>query len=416
MRLLTQGNTGSYTAAQLEAALTGPSALLGPRFEVYNLAAGNIGYLGDLTTVTAASVDVDATRLISGLLNLSFSGSDPILPYTTVPYTRLVKPWMRYGMPDGGVVEWPLGVYVWQPPKRRILSVDPEGLQEPIQTWDVTLGDQMTFLVIGGPGPKGWNINANVLIAPQIGLVLTAGMPYPVSTLGIESSTAVTSGPLTYLLLSSSNPKPLAKRQPAAPATSWATIAQQLHEGGGDTPPAFDDDGTYIAKAMPAYNLFGVDPDKKFVCDRSSIVETPIELVPKVEQVGNRVYIQANNGNVNALQATAIADADEYLPNHPFAHRNCGIYIDVTDTDEVAGEYNTLKAHSISTLYQRMAVVNEVSFTTQFWPGIERWDVLGLQVPGDPTYGTVRRLMATKWTTDLFTGRMQHKPATLSGA
>jgi len=413
MRLITQGNTGRYTVAQLEAAVVSPAARIGPRFEVFDLTSSDP--IGELSMVSGASIDMDASRAISRGLHLTFPEADPLLPWdTTVPFTRLIKPWFRLGMPDGGIVEWPQGVYVWQPPTRNIVSVDPYGLEEPVATWDVTLGDQAAFLLYGGPGPRGWNIPPNTNISGAIAETLTRGMPFAPDLSGIETGTAVTAGPLTWMLLGHANPT-VGSSMPGAPATSWMTILQRLHDGSGAAPPWFDDDGKYVARPMPVYNLFAADPDITFTCDRKHLVEVPINQVPDVARVGNRVYVQANNANANALQGVAVADANDWLPNHPYAQKNCGIYVDVTDTEGVAGEYGSLQARAVATLFQRMGIVNQLSISTQFRPGLEPWDIVGLIVPADPVYGSLRRLMATKWTTDLFTGVMQHQPASISG-
>ncbi len=412
MKSLLDGHVGSYTETQLEAALRAPSSRIGCRFEVFDLHGQQYD---DLTTVIAATVDTDATRLVESSLRLSFAEADPVLPFdTTVPFTRLIKPWLQLGMPDGGYVEWPQGVYVWPQPTRKILSVDPFGESEPVAAWEATCGDQTTFLVFGGPGQIGWNISPHTATTAAIGATLTAAMPYPVSLAGIVDSDKVTAGPLSWMLFSSANPPP-GGTVGGAPANSWATILQTLHNGAGYTPTYWDWTGQYVAKPMPVYNLFSQDPVWREKTDRKSIVEVPIDSVPQLDKIGNRVFVKANNANAHALQGVARADANDWLPDHPYAQKNCGIYMDVVDTDGVAGEYQALQAAATSLLFQRMAKVCETSFVTQALPHLEPWDVIGLQVPGDPTYGTMRRLMTRAWSLDLFSGRMTHKPASITG-
>lgn len=412
MKSLLDGKTGNYTLSQIEAALRLPNARIGPRFEVYDLDGQRYA---DLSTVVAAKIDVDATRLIGSALQLSFAEPDPSLPFdTTVPFTRKIKAWLRLGMPDGGYVEWPQGVFVWPAPSRKIVSVDPYGYDEPIAQWEATCGDQTTYLSFTGPGPSGYNIQPNIAATTAIGSTLTRAMPYPVDLSGITASTQVTAGGLSWLVASNTNPSP-PSGMPGAPSTSWASVLQTLQGGIGYVPPRWDWNGVYDCRPMPVYNLFSAEPDWIESTDRTSIVEVPISSVPKLDQVGNRVFAIASNSSPDSVQGFEVADADDYLPDHPYAHKNCKLYIDVTDTNGVAGDKQALKAHAVSVLFQRMAKVSELTLTTQAIPHLEPWDLLGLIVPGDPTYGTLRRLMATAWTLDLFTGRMEHKPASITG-
>lgn len=409
------GNTGRYTTAQIEAALVAPNGRISPRFEVFDR-NDPTHLIGELTTVTGATYSMDANRRIPTALRLTLCDEDPLLPFaTTRPYSLLIKPWVQVGMPDGGTVEWPVGKYPWSMPGRRITSIDPLSELTPAGDFTVSLGDQMWFLEMQGPATDGYTVQPFTNLTGALGTTLTRGLakafPAGVDTTRIVAGVEVTAGALSWTPLVGAS-----VGTKGTPGTTWAGILAALHEDAGYTPPRFDDEGVYAAAPMPTYNLFAAEPDWPVTTDRDHLVELPIATVPQVEQIGNVVYVAANNASPDALQGFAKASADDYLPDHPYAPKNLdGLEIPVYETNIAAGEYASLQAAAIALLFKRMALVTKVEFATWFRPGLEPWDLIGLRIPGDPAFDTVHRLMAVAWETDLFTGRMTHKPASISG-
>lgn len=407
------GGTGNYTNSQLDTALRAGSASVGCRFDVLDQ---TLNYLGQLSYVSSATVDMDPTRLIPGGLRLTML-PDPLLPIaTTTPFTRLIRPWFRMRMPDGGVAEWPCGVFVWTKPTETLQGVNG------ITTWDVQLGDQTHLLVLGGPGREGFSVPTNQALTTVINTVLQLALPYAPSLAGVTQSSTLSAGPLSWNLLTSQQPQ--AKPSggigdqivggSGAPATSWASILQVLHGSLGYMPGYFDWLGVYQARPMPP-NLFSQPAAVLFYANATGIIESGVTSTPNLSNVANWVMVIANNANSNAMQSYAIADADILLPGHPYSHAKTGEYYRIIVSDGAAGDQQTLMARATSELYIRLAGATDLAMSTHAWPTIELWDVVGFQLPTDPTYDTARNFLSKGWSMDLFTGLMAHKLSRITG-
>ena len=413
MKPLTAGNVGNYTNDQLKARLLGPSAAIGPRFEVYDLGGQKLS--PDPTSIISAKYSFDATRLVPSSLQIEMAGDDPALPLaTTYPFRVQIQAYFRIRMADGGTAEWPVGRFLHVLPERKIQSIDRSGVQSPVSTYSVTLPSATIYrMVIGGPGLTGFSLPPSFPITGGIAQALQRAMPYPPSLAGIVTSTQNTAGSMVWQLLSQANPTDNSANAAGAPATSWMQIEQVLHAGLGYMAPWEDWTGVYQAQPMPA-NLFAATPQITFTLDSNSITETPIGLSPRLDLLANRVFAAANNPNPNAQRGAVVVDANDYLPSHPFAQKNCHQYVDATLTNPVSADLQGVQASAVAELYKRMCVASDLSFTTQAWPGIEPWDVIQLTAPGDWT--TSRLVTAQAWDWDLFTGQMNHKPASISGS
>lgn len=414
MKSLLAGNVGSYTVDQLRARLLGPSAAIGPRFEVYDPSGQRFPTAP--TTITAAKYSFDSARLVPSSLTVTIEGDDPALPFaTTYPYQREIQAYFRVRMGDGGTAEWPVGRFVYITPARKINSIDNTGTRTPTSTYEVTFPASKIYrLVTGGPGPTGFSVPPSMPIIGAIAQALQTALPGAPLT-GLVPSEQLTAASMVWQLLSSDNPTPAAGSSDVqgAPATSWAQILQTLHAGIGYQAPWEDWTGVYQAQPMPT-NLFDAAPDLTFTLDQTSIVTTPIGLDPKLELLANRVFAAANHPNPNAQRGVVTIDANDYLPDHPFAQRNCHQYVDVTLTNAVANDLQGVTAAAIAELYKRITVTSDLTFTSQAWPGLEPWDVLELEAPGD--WDTSKLVVAKAWDWDLFTGVMTHKPASISGS
>lgn len=140
----THGTAATYTEAQLQERLTSGGAAIGLRFDVLDRQL-NVVKNVQPPDVFSASVQVDTSREVIGSLGLS------CLPDTQIntPFRYRLKPWFRIRMRDGGIAEWPMGVYVWGIPTRHNIGM-------PDETWDLTLGDQTQILQLASPGPDGF--------------------------------------------------------------------------------------------------------------------------------------------------------------------------------------------------------------------------------------------------------------------
>lgn len=172
MQSLTQNVVGSYTEAQLTERLTADGAVLGVRFDITDIFGNVLGNVGTIQAMTA-SVSFDTSRSVIGSLGLTMLPNEVI----NSPFQFYILPWFRLQMLDGGVAEWPMGLYVWNIPTRRNVGM-------PDEEWDVTLGDLGHILTLAGPGllgfvaPKGANIMDLVehIVTAELGFTDTSGI------------------------------------------------------------------------------------------------------------------------------------------------------------------------------------------------------------------------------------------------
>jgi hypothetical protein len=149
---------GKYTVAQLEQALRAGTGSIGCRFDVTGVPG-----LSNLTTVTAATVEWNVDRTIKGSLTLTMWPEPALLRQQ---FKARITPWFQIRMPDDGIAEWPLGVYIWTQPKRNIQGTAAKadtpatGYSTAPDTWTVELLDQLSLLNYSGPPASGYTIPA----------------------------------------------------------------------------------------------------------------------------------------------------------------------------------------------------------------------------------------------------------------
>jgi hypothetical protein len=103
---------GVYSPAAVIAALTAQQGARTMRYRYDRLDAAN-NYLGPLDGMLAGSV---ANNFLA---DIKRTAKFTILDLGQLNYlTDRIKPWARLSMPDGGTVEWPLGVFLLSTPSR----------------------------------------------------------------------------------------------------------------------------------------------------------------------------------------------------------------------------------------------------------------------------------------------------------
>ena len=174
--MVTTGTTAVYTEAQVRERLTSGGAAVSCRFDILDKYLNVVTTAGTVQAI-AATVSVDTSRDLTGSLGMT------MLPNQSMnfPFRYRVKPWFRMRMLDGGIVEWPLGVYVWNVPTRNDAGM-------PDETWDVTLADQLHTLQLASPGPLGYAAPKGAHIPALIAQILTT---LGLSTAGVMQTTAV---------------------------------------------------------------------------------------------------------------------------------------------------------------------------------------------------------------------------------
>lgn len=403
------GGTGSYTDAQLRTRLLGASAAIGCRFEVLdeNLNPIGTGDAGHLTTVESASIETDGARLVPSALTLKMQ-PDPLLPIdTTIPLTRFIRPWWQIRMADGGIAEWPRGVFVWTRPGE---TTNGKG----VTSWDVVLGDLSHLLSITGPDLDGYQLAAGNNVTAAIGGIYRTALGVNVDLSAVMQSDAIAASTMFWALgtgaSNSSAPPPGGAVAQGVPATSWQDVLRTLHSSIGYQPPRVGWLGEPVGRPF-AVNLFAAPADFTLTADHESILEPNISKQPRLDLFANRVVAVANGAGANAIQGYAVADANDLLPGHLWSQAKTKRYVTAWLNNATAGDQRALYGAAVAELYIRMASVSTATINTQMWPTVEPWDVIAVLEDG-----YITRYLTSGFSTDLLSGRMQFKLPQIVGA
>jgi hypothetical protein len=381
--------TGSYTAAQTEAQLRADHAQVGCRFDVL---APDGGLLGSLIAddadaghgVTKGKVVDNPDRAVKRTVAMTML---PARGTLGGPFSTRLRPWFRLGMPDGGIAEWPVGVFVWHGQPKR--EVGPHG-----EVWTLELGDKGDLLDLGGPGIGGWSISAGTLVTDAIGNVLdVAGVDFTDRT-GISASSSTVGQALSFPF-----------RDDKGKVTSWRTILQRLHEAAGFYGPWFDGSGRYMATAVP--DFVTAPSTVTFEPGVDSILLPNVDASEELTTFANRIiaFSVTPDGPPVAVQVTL----EDLLPGHPMAKPGIGFYVD--DYLEVEGvtDPSVLTSAATASLRRRFARYSTLELQSLAWPVMETWGIADVRWPGDPEIGTTTRYHSGGWELDLLTGQMRHK-------
>jgi len=403
-----------HTPAQVEAQLRSPSAAVGVRWELLDR---DLNSIGDITSAVAGtgSVESNTGQAIIGALDFTL---EPVEELRGMAFRAHVKPWWQLRMPDGGLVEWPMGVYVWNTPARTVT---------PSEVWTVTLGDRTHLLDVAGPGPKGFTAFEGDRVTDLIRTILgRAGL----SAAGVVDSDEELAEGKSWQFVTKRTAarrrreyieklweqaegarkrqlaRQLAEARRRAPdvegaATSWLTILTELHDAVGYSAPWFDADGVY--QARPARDLADEEPDLVLATDPDGLlvsVETQVDLTA----IANRVHLRAENAR--GSQIGAAVDANDVVPGHPLSEAVIGFYIDHADDDPVAGSREALARRARRTLLEKLSGYETASTPSIAWPVHEPGDLIGLRVDDDPDLADETVWQQTRFTFDLTTGDM----------
>lgn len=378
MQQLSTNVLGNYTDAQLAERLTADGAAVGTRLEV--LDSGNNVVTGIPISATAVSVQIDTTRQVVGSLTMTMLPSALI----NFPFLYRVRPWYRLGMLDGGVAEWPMGIYLWNVPTRNGLGLGDE-------TWTVTLGDLTHLLQLTGPGPNGYTAKK--------GATVTTIMADIVASLGLDPSgiahnPATLAGDMHWGLTSSSS----------TTVTTWLDILTALHQRLAYYPPWFDVKGLYRALSQP--DLQGAGVAKSYTDGRDGTMMSPSTSEEDVSKLANRVIVTGKSAKGLALIATA--DLNTLSPGHKFSQAQIGFYVDAAIQDNVSATLDGLQLTADAELNRRMTHYQKLTLDTLLWPTHEAFDIIGVQFSTDAELSAGISTLETGWTADLRTSKMTH--------
>lgn len=370
--------SGLYTDLATKAQITAPSAAFGARFEILE---PNLSKFGDLDgVITTASIDLNVDRTVKGSLDLTMVADSRL---ATALFRKRIKPWARLQMPDGGVAEWPMGVYVWNTPDRVLRGV---GADE----WRMTLGDQGHVLDAGGPGTDGFTAVA--------GERVTDAITRAVQTIGFLDATGIT--PLPQLVAADVT-WGLVDEQ-GQPMT-WTRVLTDLHVACGCYSPVFDGNGRYRNLVVPDLATAGVGASYE---PGAYSILTSAETSNNLDRIANRVFVVAKNAG--AVFGVASLTAEDVIPKHPLARAAIGFYIDRNIDDQVSSTLVDLQLRAYNELLQGLSFYQSLSIETLLNPAHEAFDVIRVAWPNDPEFALGSRWHERGWSVDLFAHTMKH--------
>lgn len=288
--------------------------------------------------------------------------------------TQRIRPWAGIEMPDGGYMEWPLGVFLLTTPTRK---VDISG----VVTRDVEAYDQ-TVVLQDDTVPDRYFVGANYPYTDAITEILS-------QTPGIKQYSITPSGALT----------------PSAiewePGTSKYRIIADMLAAINYTSLWFD--GTGVARATPYVSPTSRAAAFEYRTDDVSVILPGADQTLDLYAVPNRWVLIVSNSDQPPLRAE-ITNTD---PTSPTSVPNRGRIITQVITDSAAPNQAMLNAAAERYRDENGQIYETISFKTGMMPFHENADVFDFEYEGFVGYG---RFMETKWEMDLSQGaEMTHE-------
>lgn len=334
--------SGTYSDEQVAAALAG---LLGTRTMSYRYdrlsAEGN--YLGPLGNVLGGKVTNNA------LAEIKRTASFTMRETGELNYLRdRVQPFARLAMPDGGFVEWPLGVFVLETPKRVLDDVDVVTREVAAYDLAVVLNDDRTT--------DRYSIAAGTLYTSAVATI--AG------DAGLDVS--ITPSALTL---------PVAAEWP--PGTTKLRIVNDLLAAINYESVSFDELGRLVARPYqsPAERAVEYTYADGAASVRLGGAEQELDLFG----VPNRVTLVKSEADQGPALVATVTNADPLSPTSTVSRgRTISEYIE----DDDAPDLTTLQAKAARRLFEASQIFEAVSFETAAMPMHGNLDVLALNLPG----------------------------------
>lgn len=332
---------GVYPATAVQAALQGQN---GPRrlsFSFRRLDATNTDQ-GVLGQVTAGSVTLDA------LADVHRSASFTLIEGDTIDYQRdRIKPVVRLMMPDGGVVDWPQGVFLLSSPDR-VLSPDTSVART------VTAYDQ-TVLLQGDSVGDRYSIAAGTLYTTAIAAAV-AGYGF---TTNIAASTKTLPVTIDW-----------------AGGTSKLTIVNDLLAAINYRAAWFDENGVF--QAVPYVLPDTVVPGYIYATDETSTLVGDITQSLDLFNIPNRWVLVVSEADRPVLTSTYTNTS----ATSPTSTVSRGRTVTKYDTGQTAADQATLDGLAARMAFEDSQVYETVGFTTALMPFHSDLDVVGVSVNG----------------------------------
>ncbi len=331
---------GVYTTQQVIDALTGKYGVRQITYRFDRLSEQN-NYLGALDYVVSGTVSNNA------LADIKRTAKFRILDRTSLNYLKdRVKPWATLAMPDGGKVEWPLGVFLLATPERVLAA---NGLL----ARDVTAYDQLLVLNQDKVGDR-YTVAAGALYTDAIATLV----------FGLVTSSIV---PSTLTL-------------PAAmewdPGTTKLRILNDLLGAINYESAWFNEAGTLICRPYQSPVDRAVEYD--YSANVISVITGDVSQTLDLFDVPNKWILSKSEADVPPLTGTYTNTS----PTSPTSTVSRGRTIVDFQTETDAADQTTIDAKAARAAFDASQVYENIKFQTVAMPMHSNADVLHVGLPG----------------------------------
>jgi hypothetical protein len=354
---------GVYTNAAVIAALTGANGTRTMSFRFDRLNSAN-------TFVEAVDFVVGGTVTNNALADVKRTAKFRVLDRTGVDYLKdRLKPWARLSMPDGGFVEWPLGVFILATPGR---VLDTNGLI----TRDVEAYDQLLSL-------KQDIVTDRYTVA--------AGTAY-------TTAIATLTGGFTSIITASSLTLPAALEW--APGVTKLRILNDLLAAINYESAWFDELGRLICRPYLAPSSRSAE--YAYTADSLSVITGNVEQSLDLYSVPNKWVLVKSEADQASIKGT-YTNAN---PASPTSTVSRGRTIVDFRVEQEAADQATIDAKAARLAFEASQVFESIKFSTLLMPMHSNADVISLSVPG---LGVSDKFTEHTWELPLAAGaRMSH--------
>lgn len=334
--------SGRYSDAAVLAALQGRSGVRTLTFRFDRLSSSNV-------LIEPVDWVVEGKVTNNALADIKRQASFRILDRGGFNYlSDRIKPWARLRMPDGGYVEWPLGVFLLESPSRKLKGT---GVIER----DVKAFDQLTVLA---------QDRIPVRASRAAGTLYTDVIAQQAGFAGVSAT-----------ITPSASALPVAMEW--EPGTPRLRIINDMLAAINYESAWFDENGSLIARPY----LSPSDRTPEYVYDddavRSVIAHDELEQALDIFDVPNQWTLVVSEGDRPPLSTTYTNNS----PNSPTSTVARGRTITDFRDGEDAADLATLEAKARRLAFEASQVVERITFDTLLMPLHSNADVLQLRVP-----------------------------------
>lgn len=438
--------TDRYTEAQVLARIAAPGRIYRPRIEILDQnrnVTGIEGYKADAYadprgspeafTILGATVTFDPARAVCGSLALEMLPLDVLADQ---PFRFLLRVWLGIGpMPDGGFAEYPMGVFVWMLPQRRVAAIGPN--RRNVETWVVTCPDQSYYLAATGPRSEGFIVpDGTSLVTAVRNVYAQGGYSWDLSRIADSAVTATESLAWTWVTGATGQKAIPGKTYWVDPvftgkftgtppqaiflpgywktqktrivtinqeqqSTYWIDILAALHKRLGWTRPYFDLSGNPVGQ--PAPNPFTDLPAIRLETGPDTFVTGEAKIDPEADDWANYVIVVQRSTGAD-LPTSGVADLNVLNPNHPLAQNRIGFYKDKIIASSVTSSYDAAVDEAQKALVVAVEQTETLDVQTLIDPRHEAFDLVGFRIANDRAWDTEQTTSELSWSANLATG------------